>query len=93
MVKKEKLFKSKEWKTREEVGQFLKELADKFLTGSVSLIQGEEEINLQISQNVELDVEVEQKDKGPKGIQQELEIELKWYEGDEGPKKSIEVKG
>jgi amphi-Trp domain-containing protein len=81
MAQKEKLFKSKEHKSREEVSRFLKELADKISSGSVSMIQGEQEVTFQIPDEIKLDVEAEQKDKGRKGIRQELEIELQWYEG------------
>lgn len=81
MARKEKLFKSKEHKSREEVSRFLRELADKISSGSVSMVQGEQEFTFQIPEDMKLDVEAEQKDKGRKGMQQEIEIELKWYEG------------
>jgi amphi-Trp domain-containing protein len=85
MAKKEKLFKSSELKSREEVSRFLHELADKISSGTVSVIQGNQEVTFNIPNELKLDLEAEQKEKGMKGVQQELEIELKWYEGDEGP--------
>ncbi len=36
-------------------------------------------------QQIKLDFEFTEKNKGAKGIQQEIEVELKWYEGDKGP--------
>lgn len=84
MIKKGKLFQTEEVKTREEVSQFLRELADKIESGSVSMSQGQQEVELKIPQRIEMDIDVEQNDKGQKGIQQELEIELSWYEGDKG---------
>lgn len=84
MIKKGKLFQTEEVKTREEVSQFLRELADKIESGSVSMSQGQQEVELKIPQRIEMDIDVEQNDKGQKGIQHELEIELSWYEGDKG---------
>lgn len=87
MAQKEKLFKSKEHKSREEVSRFLRELADNIESGSVSMIQGEQKFTFQIPENLKMDVEAEQKHKGPKGVQQEIEIELQWYEGGQEPVK------
>jgi len=68
------------------VSQFLRALADKIESGSVSLSQGQQEVELNIPQRIEMDIDVAQKDKGQKGNQHELEIELSWYEGnDDGP--------
>lgn len=84
MQKSEKLFQTEEVKTREEVSGFLRALADKIESGSVSLRQGQQEVELKIPQKLELDIDVEQKNRGTKGIKQELEIELSWIEGDQG---------
>ncbi len=81
MTKKVKLLKSKDYKSREEVSKFLHELADKIASGSVSMAQGDQDHTFQIPDSIVLEIEAEQKDKGIKGLQQELEIELKWYEG------------
>jgi amphi-Trp domain-containing protein len=81
MARKEKLFKSKELQSREEVSRFLRELAEKIESGSLSFIQGDQEINFRLPSNIKVEIEAEQKEKGRKGLQQELEIELKWYEG------------
>lgn len=83
MARKEKLFKSTEYKSREEASQFLRELADKIAAGSVSMVQGGQEVSFEIPRELKLEVEAEQKDKGQKGLRQEIELELSWYEGDQ----------
>lgn len=83
MGKEVRLFKSEERKTRPEVTAFLRELADKIDAGQVLLRQGAEEIKLEIPQNLVLEIQVEDEDKGSKGIEHSLEVEIAWYEGDE----------
>ncbi len=85
MADKKKLFDSSVLKTREEASRFLRELADKVESGSVSVVQGDQELTIEVPQQVKLDFEFTEKNKGAKGIQQEIEVELKWYEGDKGP--------
>ncbi len=81
MARKEKLFKSKKTQSREEVSSFLRELADKIESGTLSFVQGSEETNFELPSNITVEIEAEQKVKNRKGLQQELEIELTWYEG------------
>jgi len=83
MGKELKLFKSEERKTRAEVADFLRLLADKLTDGVVSLKSGNEQINLNISPNVILEIQVEDEDKRKKGIQHSLEIEIKWFDSDD----------
>lgn len=90
MSREKRLFKSEERKTRAEVEAFLHQLADKLVSGQVVLIQGQEELVLDIPQELVLEVQVEEEDKGRKGTQHSLEIEIKWYEnGLESP--SVEL--
>ncbi len=77
------LFKSKERKGRQEVAEFLRQLADKVAAGSLVLKQGADEVNIQLPDNVILEVEVEDEQKRKKGVQHKLEIELKWYDNDD----------
>jgi len=77
------LFKSKERKGRQEVADFLHQLADKVASGSLVLKQGADEVNIQLPDNVILEVEVEDEQKRKKGVQHKLEIELKWYDNDD----------
>lgn len=80
------LFKSKERKTRQQVADFLRQLAEKIDSGTMLLKQGQEELNLQLPANLILEVEVEDEHKRNKGVQHKLELEIKWYEGEElGP--------
>ena len=83
MGKEVRLFKSEERKSRPEVTAFLRELADKIDAGEVLLRQGSEEIKLEIPQNLVLEIQVEDEDKGSKGTEHSLELELAWYDGDE----------
>ena len=84
MGKETRLFKSEERKSRSDVGAFLHQLADKISEGQVVLRQGQEEIVLQFPHNLILEVQVEDEDKGAKGIQHSLEVEIKWFDDEEG---------
>lgn len=83
MGKETRLFKSEERKSRSEVSDFLHQLANKILEGQVVLRQGQEEITLQLPRGLILEVQVEDEDKGSKGVQHSLEVELKWFDDDE----------
>lgn len=83
MGKEVKLFKSEERKSRSEVSQFLRLVADKMDGGKIVLRQGSEELKLKIPQNLILEVQVEDEDKKRKGIQHSLELEIKWFDGDD----------
>jgi amphi-Trp domain-containing protein len=83
MGKEKRLFKSEERRSRSEVSAFLHELADKLGEGQVILRQGSEEITLSMPSNLILEIQVEDEDKKRKGIQHSLEVEIKWFEGDE----------
>jgi len=78
------LFKSEEKKSRTEVGDFLSQLADKVSDGQVVLKQGTEEITLDMPQGMILDIKVEDEEKS-RGTQHSLEIELKWFDGEDHP--------
>ena len=82
MGRETRLFKSEEPKNRAEVGQFLTQIAGKITSGEVILRQGQDELVLQMPQNLVLEVQVEDEDKGAKGTQHSLEIEIKWFDGD-----------
>jgi amphi-Trp domain-containing protein len=86
MEKEKRLFKSEERKSRSDLSDFLRQLADKISEGRVVLSQGQEEVTLQLPQRMILEVQVEDEDKGAKGIQHSLEVEIKWFDDDqEGP--------
>lgn len=84
MGKETKLFKSEERQSRADLSAFMHELADKILEGQVVLRQGQEEITLQFPQSLILEVQVEDEDKGRKGIQHSLEVEIKWFDDEQG---------
>jgi amphi-Trp domain-containing protein len=83
MGKETRLFKSEERHSRTDVSVFLRQLADKVETGQVILSAGQESITLDIPANLILEIQVEDEDKRSKGIQHSLEIELKWFDGDD----------
>jgi len=86
MGKETRLFKSEERKSRSDVSDFVHQLADKISEGQVVLRQGQEEITLQLPQSLILEVQVEDEDRGAKGIQHSLEVEIKWFDDEqEGP--------
>lgn len=80
MGKETRLFKSQEPKSRVEVGEFLRQIADKLDSGEVVLRWGSEELTLTIPENLVLEIQVEDEDKKQKGIQHSLEIEIKWFD-------------
>lgn len=73
------LFSSEERKSRAEVCAFLRALADKIETGRVTLRQGNEELVLELPGQMVMEIKAEDKEKGSKGTQHSLEIELKWW--------------
>lgn len=83
MGRETRLFKSEERKNREDVSNFLHQLADKISNGKIVLSQGAEELVLQLPPNLILEVQVEDEEKGTKGIQHSLEVEIKWFDNDE----------
>ena len=63
---------------------FLHQLAEKLAEGRVLLRQGDEETELHVPDNVILEVQVEDEDKKAKGVQHSLEVEIKWFDTDQG---------
>ena len=90
MGRETKLFKSQERKNRTDVGHFLHQLADKISEGKVTLSQGAQDIILELPQNLILELQVEDEDKGKKGIQHSLEVEIKWFDNEQDG--SLELK-
>ena len=90
MGRETRLFKSQERKSRAEVSNFLHQLADKISNGSVVLSQGAEDLTLQLPESLILEVQVEDEEKGTKGIQHSLEVELKWFDNEQSG--SLELK-
>lgn len=82
MGREVKIFESEERKSREQVVDFLRQIADKIAAGKVVLSRGAEELVVEIPESLVLEVQVEDEDKGTKGTQHSLEVELKWYDGD-----------
>ena len=92
MGKETRLFKSEERRSRPDVSAFLHQLADKISEGQVVLKQGQEEIVLQLPQGLILEIQVEDENKGTKGIQHSLEVEIKWFDDEKGEGGPLELK-
>ncbi len=90
MGRETRLFKTQERKSRADVSNFFHQLADKILSGNVVLSQGAEDLTLQLPENLILEVQVEDEEKGTKGIQHSLEVEIKWSDSEQGG--SLELK-
>lgn len=84
MGRETRLFKSEEKKSRADAGTFLHDLADRVSQGQVLLRQGQEKITLQLPGDVILEVQVEDEDKGPRGIEHSLEVQIKWFDKGSG---------
>lgn len=89
MGKETRLFKSEERKSLADASAFLHQLADKLSAGTVVLRQGKEDLTLQLPGSVVLEVQVEDEKKGNRGVQHSLEVEIKWFDGEED--KSLEL--
>jgi amphi-Trp domain-containing protein len=76
------LFKSEEKRSRAEVAQFLRQLADKVEGGEVVLRQGAEELALNLPSRLTLEVKAEEEATGS-GPKHSLEVELEWRPGGE----------
>jgi amphi-Trp domain-containing protein len=87
MAKKEiVLMKSEQRLDRASVSAFLRELADKLDTGTVTLMQAGEELALEIPSQVVLEIKAEEEKKS-KGTQRSLEVEIEWMLGGGDPSK------
>ena len=82
MGKEVRLFKSEERMNRSDLSAFLHQLADKLAGGNIVLRRGGEEIGLALPHNLVLEIQVEDEDKGRKGMQHSLELEIKWFDED-----------
>lgn len=81
MSKERRIFKTEESKPRQQVSEFLSQIAGKVAHGTVILRQGQQEVVLELPENLILEIQVEEEDKRERGIQHSLEIEIKWMEG------------
>lgn len=81
MAKKNVIVKSDLRKKLPDVASFLRELADKVETGQVTLVQGGQDVIVEMPETVSFELEYyEQPKKG--GLKKHLEIELQWVEGE-----------
>ena len=91
MTRKSVLLSSEERVSRTDAAAFLRQLADKLEAGSVSLIQGEHEVLLDIPAQVKLEIQAKDKPKR-QGTQRQLEIEIEWVMGVDGePKPGVSL--
>ncbi|MFO7944735.1 MAG: amphi-Trp domain-containing protein [Anaerolineales bacterium] len=77
------LMKSEEERSLADVARFLRDLADKIETNQLTLHQGGEEIILDLTDPITLELKMEEEDKGSR-TKHQFEIELEWYPGEEG---------
>jgi len=74
------LFKSQERKSRQEIAQSLRLVADKLEHGNLQLRAGSQELSLDFPETMSLEIKVEEELKTrPK---RSLELELEWYPDD-----------
>jgi len=80
MGKEVRLFKSETHKSRDEVTAFLRQLAERIDEGTVNLSGSGQHVQLVIPARLTLEIQAEDEDKGSRGTQHSLEIELKWFD-------------
>ncbi|MCD6423922.1 MAG: amphi-Trp domain-containing protein [Anaerolineales bacterium] len=90
MVKKNVLVKSDQRKNLADAGAFLRDLADKVESGKVTLIQGGQDVVVDLPEIVSFELEYYEQPK-KHGLKKQLEIELQWTEG--GKKKQGVILG
>jgi amphi-Trp domain-containing protein len=81
MAKKNVIVKSDLRKNLPDVAAFLRELADKVETGTVTLVQGGQDVVIDLPETVSFELEYYEQPK-KHGLKKQLEIELEWTEGD-----------
>jgi amphi-Trp domain-containing protein len=81
MVKKNVLVKSDQRKSLPDVASFLRELADKIESGQVTLVQGGQDVVIDLPNTLSFELEYYEQPK-KQGLKKQLEIELEWKEGD-----------
>jgi len=80
MAKKNVIVKSDLRKTLPDAAAFLRELADKIETGKVTLVQGKQDVLINLPETVSFELEYYEQPK-KHGLKKQLEIELEWTEG------------
>ena len=84
MAREVRIMKASERQNREQLADFLVGLADQIRAGEVIFVQGSETVSTELPENVKVDIEIEDEHKR-RGTKRELEIEISWYHGDDGP--------
>ena len=80
MAKKNVLVKSDQIKNLADAAVFLRNLADKIESGHVTLVQGEQDVVVDLPETVGFEIEYYEQPK-KSGLKKQLEIELQWTEG------------
>ncbi|MBN1487376.1 MAG: amphi-Trp domain-containing protein [Anaerolineae bacterium] len=81
MAKKNRLFKSKEYRDLHSVADFLRQLADKLENNELTIQHGAESFEIILPERVLMGVKLVEKPKKYK-TQHTLQIRLKWTDGD-----------
>lgn len=82
MAKKNVIVKSDLRKNLPDVAAFLRELADKVETGTITLVQGGQDVVIDLPETISFELEYYEQPK-KRGLKNQLEIELEWTEGDQ----------
>lgn len=80
MAKKNVLVKSDLRKNLADSAAFLRDLADKVESGKVTLVQGGQDVVIDLPETVSFELEYYEQPK-KHGVKKQLEIELEWTEG------------
>ena len=80
MAKKNVIVKSELLQKLPDVAVFLRELADKVEGGQITLVQGGQDVVVDLPANVEFEIEYYEQPK-KQGLKKQLEIEIQWVEG------------
>lgn len=85
MTRETVLFSAKDTRPRSSIAAFLRDLADKMESGTVTLRQGGNTQEVVLPDHMVLEIKLEDEQKRRRGIRHSLEIEMKWYDDMTGP--------
>ncbi len=84
MAPETRIMKASERQSRDQLADFLAGLAEQVRAGEITFVQGSESTTTELPENMKVDIELADEHKR-RGTKRELEIEISWYHGEDGP--------
>lgn len=74
------LYESESRRSMEEVIEFLQQLSQWLGDRTITFEEGDRTVVVKLPDDVVLEIEIEEEDRGKKGVKRSLEIEIEWVE-------------